>query len=164
MRFQAFYEAQEPQVDYRGRELLDRHGDPLQTYYLRGREEDIDKIRSMMLNLCRTLRDMRDCAGSWALLQEHYWPGQKRLEHIGNDPKQYTLQEIVQDMESQLTAKRGGYKLKDVTKSFINRYNYILCHMALKCAFDEVWFDQNLIEIQEPTEMGTKFKSLFVAA
>lgn len=164
MRFRAFYEAQEPQVDYRGRELLDRHGDPLRTYYLRGREQDLDKIRRMMTNFCLQLEDMKNTVGSWALLQEHYWPGQKKLEHIGNDPKQYTLEEIIKDMHSQLTSKRNGYKLKDITRSFINRYNYILCHMALKAGMDDEWYDRHIIDIQEPAEMGTKFKSLFVAA
>lgn len=161
MRFPGFYDVQPPQVDYRGRELKDRWGDPLQTRYLRGRDQDLEKIRKMMLNLCRLLRGMHDQAGSWALLQEHYWPGEKKLELIGNDPKRYTLQEIVQDMEQQLTATRGGYKPKDITQSFINRYNYIVCHMAIREQMNEVWLDQNIIDIQEPLEMGIKIKQLF---
>ena len=161
MRFRAIYEAQPPQVDYRGRELLDLHGDPLRTYYLRGREQDIEKIRKMMQNFCRIIQDMEKLAGSWSALQEHYWPGEKKLPHIGNDPRQYTLQEIIQDMEAQVHGRRGPQLYKDVTRSFINRYNFILCHMGMQTNMNEVWYDQHIIDIEQPTMFGEKFAQLF---
>lgn len=161
MRFKAIYEAQDPQVDYRGRELVDLHGDPLRTYYLRGREQDIEKIRKTLQDFTLTMRDMAQAVGSWAGLQEHLFPGEKKLPNIGNDPKQYTLQEIIQDLESQVNGRRGPNLYKDITRSFINRYNYIVAHIGMQAGVSDVWYDQRIIEIEEPVMYGEKFAKLF---
>lgn len=161
MRFKAVYEAQDPQVDYRGRELLDRNGDPLRTYYLRGREQDITKIRKHLKDFCLTMRKQEQALGSWTALQQFWFPSEKKLPHIGNDPKQYTLQEIVQDLEAQVDGRRGPNLYKDITRSFIDRYNYIVIHIGKVTGVSDVWFDQKIIDIEEPVMYGEKFAKLF---
>lgn len=153
----------DPQRDANGEVKLDRFGNPLVTRYLKGiSERDEERIRNRMKNLIESMNTSVKSMGSWELVQHELFPGEKTVPRIGNDPKRYTLEQIVTDMHKHLNSKQSNGRPKDITQSFVNRYNALL----------EAWynadstltpedFDNRYINIIEPTPFGEKLKEYF---
>lgn len=158
------------QTDLKGKPLVDAQGQPLRTFYLKSvSPKDLKQIREAMTRVSGIIQN-------WG--KELGWPTTETmldvphpLPQIGNDPRQYTLEKISRDIQTHLATRRNNGKPHDLTRSFINRHNWLVgawirANMELDTEVDINRFDKYLVDIVDPdsdnewhrNELGSLFE------
>jgi len=119
------WEMQAPQTTAQGRVRLNALGQPLQTRYLKSvKPADLRIMRDRMAEISGQIqrwgREM-GWADTEALLGVSH-----PLPTIGNDPRTYTLEQMTRDILTHLSNRRPGGRPHDLTRSFIDRHNWLV--------------------------------------
>lgn len=148
------WEAQRPQMTTTGRYKYGSDGQPLQTRYLKGvKPQDLKQMRQRMQEVAEQIqrwgREMGWADTEVLLGVEHPLPV------IGNDPKAYTLEQLTRDILVHLSNRRSGGKPHDLTRSFIDRHNWLVgawvrALLEHDSTVDPTAFDPWIIEIRDP--------------
>lgn len=163
------WEIMAPQTTVQGRIKLNALGQPLQTHYLKGvSPRDLRDIRQRMTDISGQIQ-------AWG--RERGWADTETLlgvPHplpiIANDPQQYTLERLTRDIVTHLENRRAGGRPHDLTRSFIDRHNWLVAAWVSALLEwdpkqDPTAFEPWLIEIRDPDDMAAwradELRSLF---
>ncbi len=163
------WEVMSAQTTVQGRVRLNAVGQPLQTHYLKGvRPQDLKVMRERMAEISGQIqawgREM-GWADTEALLGVSH-----PLPCIGNDPQQYTLERLTRDILTHLANRRAGGRPHDLTRSFIDRHNWLVAMwVAALLEWDPKQdpraFEPWIIEIRDPDDQAAwqadELRSLF---
>ena len=116
MKFKIKEKALSPQTKPNGKPRLNKAGEPLQSIQLiQSYEQRMDMLKRIkkLSTIYRTVPDLA--------------PSGKH--HIANDPKAYTVEEMMDDAENRFT--NWTMQKNHIYKSFIERHNWILDEMII---------------------------------
>lgn len=168
-QYYGHWDIQAPQITDTGRVRLGSDGQPLQTRYLKGvKPADLKNIRRRMADVATRIQQWGREMG-WTDT-EALLGVPRPLPVIGNDPKAYTLEQLSRDILVHLENRRPGGKPHDLTRSFIDRHNWLVgawvgALLEHDPSTDATAFEPWIIEIVDPDSADDwreqELKSLF---
>ena len=112
MKYTVKYEVMPAQTNARGKTKLDRFGQPLCSVRIKQSKAQKTNMLESMLTQYKMWQTSPELWGQ----DKHY---------VGNDPVQYTPEQMFQDFHSKLRDWSVSIK-NDVFKSFVDRHNYLM--------------------------------------